>query len=706
MIAAEWKALFTKRFLLVSIIFVSFIPMFYAMIFLASMWDPYNHLNQLPVAIVNEDKAVKFDGKTLDIGTSLVKQMKKTKTLDYHFVSEKSGIDGLRKGSYYMVLKISKQFSASAETLLTNHPKMMQIDYQTSQGRSMTATSVANGTVTALKEKVAKEITALYTQELLNQFADVGKGMTRAANGSNKLLNGSQRLLNGTAQLSQGTGQFSKGLTDYLKNESKISNGTSELTQGLQKLTGAIPNGNVQIDELTTNLPKLQSAINQLDSQVNQAVTLSQPELTRTLSEIENLKSELQSLEPLLSQADNNTISQEISTLVNQQIKTTDAYKNSSSSNQQSLLQAADSAVSSEVSQLNFSSYATKLTTLIGQISSFEAVIKNAQNELVNLQTNVTKLNQANNILVSGAVTAIKKQQTGLLQIKSVLNNQIIPGSQKLTVASQTLTAQNGKLERAVGKISTAEDSLYLGATKMNAGADKLHKNLAHGSQELSMISTKRKNSQAITTPVAVNHKDVSNVPNNGTAAAPYMMSVALFVGAISLNTIFDFFGPKKRPTSGLAWWASKASVLYTLSFLQAVVMFAALAFINGLSSSNALSTLVALVAEAFAYMSIVAFFSATLKKFSPVVILTFMVIQLSSSAGLFPIQLSGKFFQFFNPYVPMTYGIEALRETVSIGSSATQNVLILLGITVFFTVLTIVYFSFAKRKNHYEIVS
>ncbi len=58
---------------------VSMIPALYNVIFLSSMWDPYGSVSDLPVAVVNQDKAVTASGKTLSIGEDVVSSLKVNK---------------------------------------------------------------------------------------------------------------------------------------------------------------------------------------------------------------------------------------------------------------------------------------------------------------------------------------------------------------------------------------------------------------------------------------------------------------------------------------------------------------------------------------------------------------------------------------------------------------------------------------------------
>ena len=55
------------------------IPMLYSGIFLGSMWDPYGNADKIPVAVVNEDNKVTYNGSSLHIGEDLVKNQKKAR---------------------------------------------------------------------------------------------------------------------------------------------------------------------------------------------------------------------------------------------------------------------------------------------------------------------------------------------------------------------------------------------------------------------------------------------------------------------------------------------------------------------------------------------------------------------------------------------------------------------------------------------------
>ena len=89
----ELKALMKSPKLWVTMIGVALIPALYNLSFLGSMWDPYGNVDNLPVAVVNQDKQSTLNNQTLSIGDDMVDSMSKNKALDYLKELAHSGAD-------------------------------------------------------------------------------------------------------------------------------------------------------------------------------------------------------------------------------------------------------------------------------------------------------------------------------------------------------------------------------------------------------------------------------------------------------------------------------------------------------------------------------------------------------------------------------------------------------------------------------------
>ena len=66
-------ALLFKRFprLSLAAMAISVVPAIYALIYLSSVWDPNAKTNALPVAIVNLDQGIHYQGRAVNVGAEL-----------------------------------------------------------------------------------------------------------------------------------------------------------------------------------------------------------------------------------------------------------------------------------------------------------------------------------------------------------------------------------------------------------------------------------------------------------------------------------------------------------------------------------------------------------------------------------------------------------------------------------------------------------
>src|SRR5690606_6391108 len=109
------------------------------------------------------------------------------------------------------------------------------------------------------------------------------------------------------------------------------------------------------------------------------------------------------------------------------------------------------------------------------------------------------------------------------------------------------------------------------------------------------------------------------------------------------------------------------------------------------------------LILESMAFMSLVTLFNVVLGKVGAFLMLIFMILQLASSGGTYPIVLSSGFYQSIYPYLPMTYAIEALRNAISIGGSMTTAVWLVAALLLVSNGLMIIYFGIKKKSYSFD---
>ena len=84
--------------------------------------------------------------------------------------------------------------------------------------------------------------------------------------------------------------------------------------------------------------------------------------------------------------------------------------------------------------------------------------------------------------------------------------------------------------------------------------------------------------------------------------------------------------------------------------------------------------------------------FNAALGKVGSFLMLIYMVVQLAGSAGTYPVELSGSFVPDIHSFLPFTYTVDAFRSTIAGGTSIMPCMIMLILITVVFSILTDVY--------------
>lgn len=255
MVKQEWKSLWCNKILMIVLVFIIAIPAIYTTLFLGSMWDPYGKLDNLPVAVVNLDEPVEYEGETLNVGKNLVDKLKDDGSLCFNFTDADQAERGLENGTYYMVITVPKNFSENATTLMDAVPKKMELDYKTNPGTNYIAMKMSETALEKIKTSVAQEVTKTYAETIFDKISEAGDGMKDAADGAGEIYDGTEKLSDGNKTISDnlktlsegtltfkdGTSELKVGLSSYLDGVNQLSDGSTSLANGADTLlTGAL----------------------------------------------------------------------------------------------------------------------------------------------------------------------------------------------------------------------------------------------------------------------------------------------------------------------------------------------------------------------------------------------------------------------------------------------------------------------------------
>ena len=252
------------------------------------------------------------------------------------------------------------------------------------------------------------------------------------------------------------------------------------------------------------------------------------------------------------------------------------------------------------------------------------------------------------------------------------------------------LTAGVNQLAAGTQQLVDNSPALVQGIIKLNVGASKLSTALGKGAKTINGIKTSNRTAKMIAEPSVEKHSNYSYVPNYGHALAPYVLSVALYVGMLVFNFVYPIRRVADPDASATAWWFSKVVVGAVAAIAMAVVE-CGIMMMCGLTIDHVPSFFTTTILFGLASMAVVMFLSMTFDNPGRFVAMVLLMLQLGGSGGTFPMEVTMKFYNVIHWYLPMTYSILGLRDSISGGLGTHYTLfcnLVLLGIAVVFNLL------------------
>ena len=573
-----------------------------------------------------------------------------------------------------------------------------------------------------------------------NQFS-VGvnaytSGVDKLSVGTNQLSSQSNTLRDGITQLNKGI----KEISTQLNTTSQQKEDITQLTTSLDELNKALQAVTISDNtELKTTISNDLATISTLAQTI---VTNSQTEQERTLTNLQatatyqsltdtqkkelteavsnNSNSTIDSAKEILTSVGNLKVSLEsvnqpvsnlstIQTKANQVLPVASSSLTSMSSGFTQLQNAVDNQLvpGSQSIENGVNEYTKGLDTIslgVNQLSEKNTTLTTSLDQLV---SGSNKLTEKSSILTTGLdslagktpelVTGIEKLSFGSSQLNSkssdliagldkiqLGSNQLTDKSNQLLSASSQLGSGAEKIADGAGKLADGGVTLTAGIESLQVGATGLAKGLSNASNQLKSASTESNNAEILSEPLSLSKTDNDQVPVNGIAMAPYMISVALFVAALSTNMIFAKLPSGRHPESRWAWFKSRFEINGVIAVLAAVLVYGGVHLI-GLTANHEMRTLFLIIIASLTFMSMVTALTTWNSRLGAFFSLILLLLQLASSAGTYPLALTNDFFKAVNPWLPMSYSVSGLRQTISMTGNMHHQVVFLLVTLVLF---------------------
>ncbi|PRI10352.1 YhgE/Pip family protein [Leucobacter massiliensis] len=209
------------------------IPLIYGALYLWAFWAPTEHLDRLPVAIVNLDEAAeKPDGSVLTAGDEVVEQLRDGGDLAWQALDADAAASAVADGEVYFSVTIPPDFSRTLAGLQED-PRAGELEVRFNDNNSFLASTLGKQAMVQLRDAVARSTTESAAEQLLVGVERLSDGTRDAAQAASRLDQGSAAVADGGERLSAGLGELADGTAQLVAKAPELTDGTHRLAEGL-----------------------------------------------------------------------------------------------------------------------------------------------------------------------------------------------------------------------------------------------------------------------------------------------------------------------------------------------------------------------------------------------------------------------------------------------------------------------------------------
>lgn len=566
------------------------------------------------------------------------------------------------------------------------------------------------------------------SQTLADGTATLSSGLTTYTNGVSTLASGANELNSNSVALISGIAQLKESSTQV----QRLVDGANSLTDGLQQLatsTTLSAEETENIQSLISGLPQLNAGIQQLNASVSEIST------NVDITQISTVLSDIASQAQGILKAEEKDSSDRLAA-----IQATPVYQEDLDASQQAQLVNALNTSGNSVSQ-----QAQQILTDVQTMKASLTALSPLSSKVTELQTAVSQIANQSNVALPGSVKALTTLSTGLNQVNTATTTQLVPGSSQIASGISTLNtklssganelltgattytnavsqiasganqlvANNNQLTSGASQLQSGAEALASGSSQLAAGSgtltsglttltsglSTLSSSLTDASKQLSLVSVTNKNAKLVSNPVSTKETDNDNVKVNGIGMAPYMIAVSLMVVALSTNVIFASSLSGRPVKNRFEWAKQKLFINGLISTVGSLVLYGAIQFL-GFEANYEWRTIFLIILGGWTLMALVMALVGWDNRYGSFLSLVMLLLQVGSAGGSYPIELSPKFFQVVHPYMPMTYIVTGLRQTISMTGSIGTQVGVLSAFLVAFMVFGLIIYRQPKTGN------
>ncbi|HIY65161.1 MAG TPA: YhgE/Pip domain-containing protein [Candidatus Agrococcus pullicola] len=282
MILAEMRRLTATPMARIALIALCIVPLLYGGVYLWANQDPYERLDQVPVALVVLDEGAESNGERQNLGQDVADEVVDDGSFDWHVVNEHQAQAGVEDGTYDFSLTFPQSFSADLLSAATEGPRPASLVLTTNDANSYLATTIGEQAVQRIQGQVREQVGKEAAVRLLTSIQDIRDGMVTAADGAAQLEDGIGQARDGVGELEAGAAALSDGAGELASGAGELNDGLGEMRSTTASLPG-------QTRELADGASQVADGNAQLADVGNRAADASQTAANRVGSTREEI---------------------------------------------------------------------------------------------------------------------------------------------------------------------------------------------------------------------------------------------------------------------------------------------------------------------------------------------------------------------------------------------------------------------------------
>ncbi|MDD6310708.1 MAG: YhgE/Pip domain-containing protein [Firmicutes bacterium] len=628
----SFKRIFTNPFKLLGLGFIVIVATFFGVLTPTAFNIMPDSMEDFPIAIVNEDQGAVRDGEKVNYGDDIIETVEDNDAVKWE-VQEPGYFDkGINNTKYFAAFVIPEDFSKNAISAQNGTPHKAEIEYLSDIRKSYIFSQFSKSIKTQLIDIVGQSVSKEYVEGTFDNIFEIKDSLVEAADGSQQVTDGAGELKDGAGTLKTGTDKVHKGAVALEKGSSQIADGADTLNKAVQ---GIDVKGIDLTDEQKQAIQKAAATDKQVTGAADQlAGGIGQGVASTIKGQMTSSDAKSDAAGKVMSDSN---VKQMIQVLVGSGYYTEEQAKAVVSGIVSATLDGAASKVSADTITKSISPSVTSTVTQVAggsALSGAQGVAQEANKEIMKSAASLNELKKGTKTLADG--TAALKANMGTME----------KGAAQLADGA-------GKLEDGAGELQEGSQELTTG---LNDGLDEIDDKLVNSSEAMG---------EFVSEPVVDKTTIFGELTRYSQGFSPLFMSLGLWVGSLLLFFVVPIRPRRDELVNAPKTVASGLLTAFVFGLMEAIMIFIGCNVI-GLSPLHPSWLLLFLCFVSIAFITVIYMLCITFGLAGKLIAVLFTVFQIPCCAGSFPVQLMPDFFEKLNPFLPMTYAIDGIREAFS----------------------------------------